>query len=213
MKKIIFTFVLLAIVMSGFSQKKKSLFNGKDLKGWTVFVGDNSIKPADFFYVKDGYIETPGVPNGYLRTKQEFADYELHVEWCYPEKPINSGIFVHTNGPDMLWPAHFQCQLMHEKAGDFIVQNVGLQAKVRDSLYVSTEKVKPIAAKLEKPSENKPGEWNSCDIVCKGNTVSIKINGVLQNYATDCSLTKGGIGLQAEGTPIRFRNIWIRKIK
>jgi len=26
-------------------------------------------------------------------------------------------------------------------------------------------------------------------------------------------LTKGGIGLQAEGSKIQFRNIWIEKIK
>jgi hypothetical protein len=64
------------------------------------------------------------------------------------------------------------------------------------------------------PSNEKPaGEWNSFDITCKGNTVEIKVNGLLQNVATNCSLTKGGIGLQAEGSKIQFRNLWIEKIR
>lgn len=205
--------LLVTFSLSGFSQKKQMLFNGKNLDGWTVYVSDPTIKPASFFYVKDGVIETPGVPTGYLRTKKEFENYRLHVEWCYPEKPINSGVFIHTVGPDKIWPIHYQCQLKHLSAGDFIIQDVGLRATVRDTVYVSTEKVKPIAPKMKPSSEKKAGQWNNLDIVCKGNTVEIKVNGVLQNYATDCSVSKGGIGLQAEGSKIQFRNIWIEKLK
>lgn len=205
--------LLVTFSLSGFSQKKQQLFNGKNLDGWSIYVSDSTIKPASFFYVKDGVIETPGVPTGYLRTKKEFENYRLHVEWRYPEKPTNSGVFIHTVGPDKIWPRHYQCQLKHLSAGDFIIQDVGLSATVRDTVYVSTEKVKPIAPKMKPSSEKKAGEWNSFDIVCKGNTVEVKVNGVLQNYATNCSESKGGIGLQAEGSKIQFRNIWIEKLK
>jgi hypothetical protein len=212
MKTLLLT-LLVIFSLSGFAQKKEMLFNGKDLNGWTIFVADSTIKPASFFYVKNGMIETPGVPMGYLRTKKEYENYRLHVEWCYPEKPTNSGVFIHTVGPDKIWPRHYQCQLKHLSAGDFIIQDIGLRATVRDTVYVSTEKVKPIAAKMKPSSEKKAGEWNSFDIVCKGNTVEVKVNGVLQNYATNCSVSKGAIGLQAEGSKIQFRNIWIEKIK
>jgi len=205
--------LLVTISFTGFSQKKEKLFNGKNLNGWTIFVSDSTIKPTSFFYVKDGVIETPGVPTGYLRTKKEFENYRLHVEWRYPEKPTNSGIFIHTSGPDKIWPIHYQCQLKNLFAGDFIVQDIGMSATVRDTLYVSTAKVKPIAPKMKPSSEKKAGEWNTTDIVCKGKTVEIKVNDVLQNYATNCSNSKGGIGLQAEGSKIQFRNIWIEKIK
>lgn len=205
--------VLVSLSLIGFSQKKEKLFNGKNLDGWSIYVADQKISPEKFFYVTDGVIETPGVPMGYLRTKKEYENYRLHVEWRYPEKPTNSGVFIHTVGPDKIWPRHYQCQLKHLSAGDFIIQDEGLSATVRDTVYVSTAKVKPIAPKLKPSSENKPGEWNSYDIVCKGNTVEVKVNGVLQNYATNCSETKGGIGLQAEGSKIQFRNIRIEKIK
>ena len=211
--KTLLLILLVTFSLTGFSQKKEMLFNGKNLNGWTIFVADSTIKPASFFYVKNGMIETKGIPMGYLRTKKEYENYRLHVEWCYPEKPTNSGVFIHTVGPDKIWPRHYQCQLKHLSAGDFIIQDIGLSATVRDTVYVSTEKVKPIAAKMKPSSEKKAGEWNSFDIVCKGNTVEVKVNGVLQNYATNCSVSKGGIGLQAEGSKIQFRNIWIERIK
>lgn len=213
--KLLISFLLAAVILAGCTTTgpREILFNGKDLTGWTIFAGDSSVAPENFFYVKDGVIETPGVPNGYLRTTGTFSDYNLHIEWRYTEEPTNSGIFLHTNGPDKLWPAHFQCQLKHKDAGDFIVQDVGLSALVRDSLYVSTSSIKPLVPKLTSSSEVLPGEWNSADIVCSGDSIQITINGVLQNVASRVSLTSGGIGLQAEGSAIQFRNIWIEKIK
>ena len=205
--------LIVSLSLSGFSQKKQFLFNGKNLDGWYVYVSDSTIKPSSFFYAKDGMIETPGVPGGYLRTKKEYSNYRLHVEWCYPEKPTNSGVFIHTVGPDQMLPTHYQCQLKHLSAGDFIIQGIGVSATVRDTVYTSTPAVRPIAVKEKPSSEKKAGEWNSFDIVCKGNTVEVKVNGVLQNYATNCSISKGAIGLQAEGSKIQFRNIWIEKIK
>ena len=144
MRKLLVLF-LVVLSIAGYAQKKESLFNGKNLKGWKIFVNDPTISAEKYFYVKDGVIETVGVPMGYLRTTREFSDYHLHVEWCYPEKPTNSGIFVHTNGQDKLWPLHYQCQLKHGSAGDFIVNAAGEQATAGDSIYIGTEKVKPSA--------------------------------------------------------------------
>lgn len=210
--KTILISLFMFLAVAGFSQKKQSLFNGKDLKDWTIFVGDSSIKPENFFYVKDGVIETVGVPAGYLRTKKEYSNYRLHVEWRYPEKPTNSGILVHTNGPDKIWISHYQAQLKHQNAGDVVVHGVGEKATIRGVEYVSTETVKPVVPKDNLTNEKPAGEWNSYDITCKGNTVKIKVNDLLQNTVTNCSLTKGGIGMQAEGSKIQFRNIWIEKI-
>jgi hypothetical protein len=199
--------------MVGFGQKKYSLFNGKNLKGWTIFVSDPKISPENFFYVKDGMIETIGVPVGYARTNKVFSNYKLHVEWRYPEIPTNSGILLHTNGPDKIWISHFQAQLKDQNAGDLVVHGVGEKATIRGIEYVSTETVKPVVPKDHPTNEKPAGEWNSYDITCKGNTIEIKVNGLLQNTVTNCTLTKGGIGLQAEGSKIQFRNLWIEKIK
>ena len=207
----IFTCVLVATASC--TQPKELLFNGKNLDGWTIYVEDPTINPEDFFYVNDGMIETVGVPNGYLRTKKEYSDYHLHIEWRYPDEPVNSGVFLHTTGPDMIWPAHYQGQLKYQNAGDFIVHGVGVRATIRDTTYVSSDTLKPLIPK-EHPTNEKPaGEWNSYDITCNGSTIELRVNGLLQNTATNCSLTRGGIGLQAEGCRIQFKNLWVEPLK
>ena len=93
---------LLAIgLLASCTPEKEYLFNGENLDGWTIFVGDSTVNPEEFFYVNDGMIETVGVPNGYLRTLKEYSNYHLHLEWRYPENPVNSGVFLHTSGPDL----------------------------------------------------------------------------------------------------------------
>jgi hypothetical protein len=206
-------FTGLFVVAASCTQPKESLFNGGNLDGWTIFVDDSIISPEDFFYVNDGMIETVGVPNGYLRTVKEYSDYQLHLEWRYPDEPTNSGVFLHTSGPDLLWPAHYQGQLKYMNAGDFIVHGVGVRATIGDSTYVSSDTLKPLIPKLHPTNEKAAGEWNSYDITCKGNMIELRVNGLLQNTATDCSLTRGSIGLQAEGSRIQFRNLWIEPLK
>jgi len=212
MKQIVYAFVLLVLISCADS-KKQILFNGENLDGWTVFVGDSTVIPEDFFYVNNGVIETPGVPAGYLRSTGEYSNYKLHVEWRYPENPTNSGLMLHITGPDMIWVSHYQAQLKHENAGDFIVHGVGVSARLGDSVYVSTEDVKPVVPKYYASNENQAGEWNSYDITCHGDTIEVKVNGLIQNIATNCSVTKGAIGFQAEGSKIQFRNIWIEPLK
>ncbi len=212
MKKIfILSFVIIAVAAC--SHKREYLFNGENLDGWKIFSEDSLMNPEDFFYVHDGVIETVGVPLGYARTVKEYSNYRLHLEWRYPEDPTNSGVFLHTNGPDVIFPAHFQAQLKHRNAGDFIVHGVGESATIRDTVYVSTETDKPVISKLHPSNEKPAGEWNSYDITCIGITIEIKVNGLLQNTATDCSMTKGNIGLQAEGSKIQFRNLWIEPVE
>ena len=80
-------------------------------------------------------------------------------------------------------------------------------------MYVSSETVKPIIPKLHPSNEKPAGEWNSYDITCIGNTIEVRVNGLLQNTATDCSLTGGCIGLQAEGSKIQFRNLWVEPVR
>jgi len=212
MKKIVIC-LFVAVVGASCTPEKEVLFNGEDLDGWTIFVKDSTIAHEDFFYVRDGVIETVGMPFGYIRTVKEYSDYRLHVEWRYPEDPVNSGVFLHTTGPDKIWPDYFQGQLKHGDAGDFIVQGKGMSATIGDSVYTANDSVNPLIPKLHPSSENPAGEWNSYDITCLGNKIELRVNGTLQNTATDCSVTRGNIGLQAEGSKIQFRNIWIEHLK
>src|SRR5262249_25825022 len=114
-----------SLAAAGRAEDKKgdtiSLFNGKDLTGWKTFLDPRAkdVKPADVWSVKDGAIHCRGRPFGYLLTEKEYGDYVLTVEWRWPARPGNSGVFVHVSGPDKIWPKGVEAQLQSGQAGDF----------------------------------------------------------------------------------------------
>lgn len=65
--------------------KPITLFNGKDLKGWTP-QGENQ------WIVKDGVLTSPK-SGANLVSDQKFTDFKLHVEFRY-QKGSNSGIYL-----------------------------------------------------------------------------------------------------------------------
>jgi hypothetical protein len=97
-----------------------SLFNGRDLNSWTFFIKDQSVDPAGVFLVKDAAMRITGNPFGYMRTREQFADYKLHLEWRWPVEATNSGVFIHAQEPDAQWPQCIEVQLKAGDAGDFI---------------------------------------------------------------------------------------------
>jgi hypothetical protein len=126
----------------------------------------------------------------------------LNLEWRWAETPRNSGVLVHMSGEDHVWPKSIEAQLMHRNAGDFFVIG-GTDFKER------TNKNSRRVPK-KKPSNEKPaGEWNRMQVTCKGETITVRVNGELQNQATGCTVTNGRICLQSEGAPIQFRNVYL----
>jgi hypothetical protein len=51
------------------------------------------------------------------------------------------------------------------------------------------------------------------DIVCDGDSIQLTINGLLQNKGTGAKPSSGAICLQSEGSPIQFRNIYLKPLK
>lgn len=182
-----------------------SLFNGKDLNNWEFYLRDQTVDPGTVFMVKDAAIHITGNPFGYMRTKEQYSDFKLHLEWRWPVEPTNSGVFIHAQKPDTIWPACFECQLKAGSAGDFICM-AGTDMNER------TDKTKLAVAKKSASNELPVGEWNTMEVTCKGNTIEVVINGTLQNKATGTSLSKGSICLQSEGKAVEFRNVFITKI-
>ena len=180
--------------------RKIQLFNGKDFSGWTFVSRDTNRPAASIWSVTNGVIACQGKPNGYARTLQTYRDYRLHVEWCFPSGPGNSGVFLHINPPDNVWPYCFEAQLLSGDAGE-IRCNGGSKANgttTRHPNYIPRQ---------HPSSEKPPGEWNSYDITCHSNTITVRVNGVLQNEVTGTSAGSGAIGLQAEGKSVEFRNL------
>lgn len=186
-------------------KKKIVLFNGKDFTGWKLFIPEKEgVDPKSVWSIKDGVIRCKGKPHGYIRTEADYADYIIHVEWRWPEEPTNSGVLLHVQGKDAVWPRMIECQLQSGSAGDFwLIKGVHIDGhREHTEDYYNVKKLKPSS---EKPA----GEWNTYEIICKNGTVVPIVNGVVQNVATGAELTFGSICLQSEGSPIEFRNIYL----
>jgi len=180
--------------------QRVELFDGKALSGWTFVSKGTNQDAATIWSVKDGVIHCAGKPNCYARTLTTWQNYKLHVEWRWPEVAGNSGVFVHVNKPDKIWPLCLEMQLAAGSAGDIRVNG--------GSLVHELNPEKPGSVPRRTPGAEKPvGEWNTGDIICRSNSVTVHVNGVLQNEVTAASVASGAIGLQAEGKPVEFRNI------
>ncbi|MFZ2339465.1 MAG: DUF1080 domain-containing protein [Bacteroidales bacterium] len=180
------------------------LFNGNDLSNWVFYLKDPSVDPASVFTIQNGVIHITGDPFGYMRTKDVYSDYQLHVEWRYPGELSNSGVFLHAQTPDTIWLKCFECQLKSGSAGDFVCMNGAKMNEIKNNSRV----VAKMAASSEKPA----GEWNAMEVTCKSNTIEVSVNGTLQNKATGISDSKGHICLQSEGKDIEFRNVYLTKL-
>jgi hypothetical protein len=202
----------LLLAAPALAQDVTPLFNGKDLSGWTPVLDDKSADPAKTWTVADGVLRCTGQPVGYIVTKDDdFHDYVLTLEWRWPAdaKGGNNGVLVHTTKPGALgiWPRSIEVQLASGNAGDFWVIPEDVTVKIPDQ---KDRQQGRRHLNLNDDAEKPFGEWNTMQIIAKGDTLTIKVNGKLVNEATDCSETKGAIALQSEGAPIEFRNIQIR---
>ncbi|MBN2138397.1 MAG: DUF1080 domain-containing protein [Sedimentisphaerales bacterium] len=191
--------------------EKIDLFNGKDFTGWKLHVDAEGVDTADVWSAADGVVKCKGVPNGYMRTIKKYTDYVLHVEWRWTGEPTNSGVLLHAGGADKVWPRTIEAQLKAGSAGDFVLINgTGITVNGRDMQDTSKQYVS--IPKKEDSSEVAAGQWNAYDILCKGDTISLYVNGVLQNKGSDATDTAGWICLQSEGSEIEFRNIYVKPI-
>jgi len=213
-----------------------SLFNGKDLAGWTPRAKDNSADATGTWAVKNGVITGTGKPYGCLRTDKRYANYRLTVEWRWLEgtrgsdekgnpRPRNSGVFLHTQDTTDGWPDCIEAQLQEDHAGDFIISPAinATELTARRAAAIAAAGADETARKKaantrglpkKNPSSEKPaGQWNRYDIVCDGDTITLTVNGVEQNRLTGLTVREGHIALQAEGAPVEFRNITLAPLR
>jgi HEAT repeat protein len=196
----------------------KPMFNGKDLSGWQGLVENPvlraKMKPAELakkqieankkvagnWSVKDGYIWFNGAGDNLCSIKQ-YGDFEMLVDWKITKKG-DSGIYLRGSPQVQIWDTS------RVDAG----AQVGSGGLYNNQVNLS----KPL-----KVADNPVGDWNSFRIIMIGEKVSVWLNGELvvdnitmENY-WDRSIPifpVGPIELQAHGTDLAFRDIYIREI-
>jgi hypothetical protein len=192
------------------------LFNGQNLARWQS--ADSS---AAKWKVVDGYAEVaPGT--GDIQTRDRFGDVQLHIEWATPAVPRgegqergNSGVFLMGQYEIQVLDSYENKTYYHGQAGSVYKQYAPLVNASR-----------------------KPGEWQTYDIIFhapkfdeQGKVVdrarvTVVHNGVLiQSNVEIYGITYNDrpaiyiahpsqlpLRLQDHGNPVRYRNIWIRRL-
>jgi hypothetical protein len=181
------------------------LFNGRNLDGWTYLAAGQPANLADVCQVRYGVLAVTGVAGrstGFLLLPEVRENYRLHLEWRWTgtvTASTNGGVLLHvTPGPlqQGLWPISFQMQLKAARAGDIISMSTAAAAEAAAGATASRQ-----GDSSEKPA----GEWNTADLIVRGDTIECTINGVPQNKITKCRPSSGRIGFQLEGHLFELR--------
>eukprot|EP00752_Nemacystus_decipiens_P013570 g12028.t1 len=215
-------------ILTAAMQEKKSfsLFNGKDLTGWTPDIPaadkDPGIDPS--FIVRDGMLVSLGTPRGSLISDKDYENYRLVVEYRFAGKPGNCGVLIHTDNErkrafNKIWPASIEVQMMHKNAGDFwaiyedlVVPNMEQRRRGPKAKWGGKPGQSRNIKNLTVDSENPVGEWNTMQIETLGDKVRVWVNGDLVNDGYDATVSKGRIALQAEESEVEFRKVELTPI-
>lgn len=215
--------LLVLALTIGCNLPAQSLFNGKDLTGWHMDVPalDTNTQVQVPFIVREGMLVSLGTPGGHLITDDTHENYRLEVEYRFAGKPGNCGVLVHASTPRALYkmfPKSIEVQMMHENAGDFwvIVEDIkvpDMETRRGDPADwgITEGKLRRIK-NLTDGSEKPLGEWNNMTIECVGDEIKVWVNGDLVNHGHDATVSKGQIAVQAEGSEVEFRKIYLTPI-
>lgn len=186
------------------------LFNGRDLTGWELAAAPATDIAAVCHAADGGVLAVSGTPEGCLLAAGSYENYQLHVEYRWPAAAARNsagGVLVHVApGPadGNPWPVSFKIQMKICRAGD-LLPIAG--AKFAETPSSAPGAQTPQLDHLGLMSEKALGAWNSINVVCRGQTIEVSINGVFQNRITHCEPHAGRVGIQLEGFPFELRNL------
>ncbi|MGM0531847.1 MAG: family 16 glycoside hydrolase, partial [Bacteroidota bacterium] len=194
------------------------LFNGKDLSGWKGLVGDpvsqremsedelrRKQKEANQrmrknWKVKDGVLVFTGEGKN-IATEEDFRNFEMYVDWKI-EPEGDGGIYLRGTPQVQIW----------DTSRTEVGAEVGSGGLYNNEDHQST----PLVV-----ADNPVGEWNTFRIKMIGNKVSVWLNGeqvvdnvVMENYweREKPIYPEGPIEIQAHGTKLYFRDIFVREL-
>jgi hypothetical protein len=193
------------------------LFNGTDLSQWESAKDGGRAK----WKVEDGYMEVVK-ETGAIRTKRAFGSCQLHVEWASPAKV--SGKSQDSGNSGVYLMSKYEVQVLNT------YKNRTYADGMAGAMYGQSPPLVNVC--------RAPGEWQSYDIIfhrpifkgkklVKPASITVLHNGVLvqDNFEIEGATVwkerakyeahkdKLPVLLQDHGSPVRYRNIWIRELQ
>lgn len=169
-----------------------------------------------------------GSPIGVIRSKEEFKNFELVVEWMHEKPAGNSGVFVWSpkSSLDALernqLPQGIELQVLDNAYAEQYEQQTGKKADWftthGDVFPTGASKMTPFPPAAPGGSRSFPskqlsrsaGEWNHYYARCINGEVRLWVNGEEVSGGTGCDPSSGHIALESEGSPVVFRNLRLR---
>jgi hypothetical protein len=192
-------------------EKFEPLFNGTSLDGWV-----NINCAPDTFTVRDGVINSTGLPICEIRTERMYENFVLELEYMHQKPMGNAGVFVWADA----LPARGQPFLRAIEVQVLDGRNSETYTSHGDVFAIhgavlTPDRPHPNGSMRSLPSERRakgPGEWNHYRITANNGTIKLAVNGKEVSGGYDISPRKGYIALESEGAPTLFRNIRIREL-
>ena len=192
---VIVFFALTAIT----TDAQKKIFNGKNLKGWTIH-------GTEKWYVERGELVCESGPDkqyGYLSTNKQYKNFILNVQFKQ-EANGNSGVF-------------FRSTIDGVKISGWQVEVAPLNSHT-GGIYESYGRGWLIQPLPEDEKHLKPNEWNSLRIKVLGDEVTTWLNDQQMVFIKDEKIgqANGFIALQIHdggGIKVRWKNLTIKEIK
>ena len=184
-----------------------SLFNGKELSGWTG--------ATDNYEVRDGSIVCKPGKGGVLHTEKEFDDFVVRVEFKLPPGG-NNGLAIRYPGKGRAsYDGMTELQVLDNTAAKY-------QKLDPRQFHGSAYGMVPAARGYLRQA----AEWNYQEATVQGPTIKVELNGT-QIMDADLSkvtkfkddrphpgkdLTRGSFGFAGHGDPVMFRSIAIKEL-
>ena len=163
-----------------------------------------------------------GHPIGVMRSKKQYENFILVIEWRHMEAGGNSGVFLWSDAkPKGRLPKGMEVQML-ELQWPYIHKK--RNGEPNHLGYVSGELFGAggMRAVPENPRGSRSmsyemrckgkGEWNRYVVVAVDGTVKLSINGKFVNGIREADLRKGYLCLESEGAEIHFRKIQIMEL-
>ncbi|HEY2837933.1 MAG TPA: DUF1080 domain-containing protein [Pirellulales bacterium] len=186
--------------------------------------------PDTWAFKADGLITCTGSPVGVMRSKKQYTNLEVLVEWRHLKAAGNSGVFIWTPESSLKGltkgklPHGIEVQVLDEGYQAQYEKQTGKKADWftthGDVFSVGSAKMKPFPpvspdGRRSFPSKNLSkglNEWNHYYIRAINGEVRLWVNGEEVSGGTDCDPRSGFLCLESEGSPVEFRGLKIREL-
>jgi hypothetical protein len=185
------------------------LFDGKTMDGWH--------NPYEWGEIKivDGEIHLTADKKFFVVTDKKYSDFIFEGQILLPEGQANSGFMFRAHAePGKVFG--YQSEVDGDPNRKW---SGGLFDEGRRSWFISPikgNKESEAAFRKRAGEAFKRNDWNTYRITCKGDHITIEVNGVVTTDVKDSEDASGVIGIQhhgEKGKTYKFRNLRIKELK